>query len=287
MAIYMFIYIFHMPLFIYISGYLSKNVNKSKKLFLKDLLIPYIFLNIIWYVLAYIYTGEVNLPIIYPGWTLWFLLSLFFWRSSLKYLIKIKYILPISFILGILTGLISNGAILSFSRTVVFLPFFLLGYYTDTEKIKYIFKKVNIGVCIFGILVFIIASFVIVNKNILDYRFLYGSHSYKELGISIHIGIISRILLYISSILLSLFVSYIIPTNKTFFTHIGKSTMYIYAFHTYIVLIIFYFLPSWNKSFLTNFIIIISPLLVTYTLSYKFFERTYNMMLNPIRKLIK
>ena len=276
-----------MPLFIYISGYLSKNVNKSKKLFLKDLLIPYIFLNIIWYVLAYIYTGEVNLPIIYPGWTLWFLLSLFFWRSSLKYLIKIKYILPISFILGILTGLISNGAILSFSRTVVFLPFFLLGYYTDTEKIKYIFKKVNIGVCIFGILVFIIASFVIVNKNILDYRFLYGSHSYKELGISIHIGIISRILLYISSILLSLFVSYIIPTNKTFFTHIGKSTMYIYAFHTYIVLIIFYFLPSGNKSFLTNFIIIISPLLVTYTLSYKFFERTYNMMLNPIRKLIK
>ena len=41
MAIYMFIYIFHMPLFIYISGYLSKNVNKSKKIFLKDLLIPY------------------------------------------------------------------------------------------------------------------------------------------------------------------------------------------------------------------------------------------------------
>ena len=75
LGVYMFIYIFHMPLFIYISGYLSKNVNKSKKIFLKDLLIPYIFLNIIWYSLAYIYTGDVNLPIIYPGWTLWFLLS--------------------------------------------------------------------------------------------------------------------------------------------------------------------------------------------------------------------
>lgn len=170
-----------MPLFIYISGYLSKNVNKSKKIFLKDLLIPYIFLNIIWYSLAYIYTGDINLPIIYPGWTLWFLLSLFFWRSSLKYLIKIKYILPISFILGILIGLIPNGSILSFSRTIVFLPFFLLGYYTDIEKIKYIFDKVNIGICILGILIFIIVSFFIANKNILDYRFLYGSHSYKEL----------------------------------------------------------------------------------------------------------
>ena len=287
MAIYMFIYIFHMPLFIYISGYLSKNVNKSKKIFLKDLLIPYIFLNIIWYSLAYIYTGDINLPIIYPGWTLWFLLSLFIWRSSLKYLIKVKYILPISFILGILIGLIPNGSILSFSRTIVFLPFFLLGYYTDIEKIKYIFDKVNIGICILGILIFIIVSFFIANKNILDYRFLYGSHSYKELGISIYIGIISRILLYISSILLSLFVSYIIPTSKTFFTHIGKSTMYIYVFHTYIILIIFYLIPSWNKSLLTNLIIIISPLLVTYILSCKFFEKTYNMVLNPICKLIK
>ena len=276
MAIYMFIYIFHMPLFIYISGYLSKNVNKSKKIFLKDLLIPYIFLNIIWYSLAYIYTGDINLPIIYPGWTLWFLLR----RSSLKYLIKVKYILPISFILGILIGLIPNGSILSFSRTIVFLPFFLLGYYTDIEKIKYIFDKVNIGICILGILIFIIVSFFIANKNILDYRFLYGSHSYKELGISIYIGIISRILLYISSILLSLFVSYIIPTSKTFFTHIGKSTMYIYVFHTYIILIIFYLIPSWNKSLL-------SPLLVTYILSCKFFEKTYNMVLNPICKLIK
>ncbi len=235
----------------------------------------------------YIYTGEANLPIIYPRWTLWFLLSLFFWRSSLKYLIKIKYILPISFILGILIGLIPNGFILSFSRTIVFLPFFLLGYYTDTEKIKYVFNKVNIGVCIFGIFIFIIISFFIVNKNILDYRFFYGSHSYRELGINIYIGIIFRIALYISSILLSLFVSYIIPTSKTFFTHIGKSTMYIYVFHTYIVLIIFYLIPSWNKSIFTNLIIIISPLLVTYILSYKFFEKTYNMVLNPIFKLIK
>lgn len=287
MGIYMFIYIFHMPLFVYISGYLSKNINKSNKIFLKNLLIPYIFLNIIWYVLAYIYTGEINLPIIYPGWTLWFLLSLFFWRSSLKYLIKFKYILPISFILGILIGIIPNGSILSFSRTIVFLPFFLLGYYADTQKIKYIFNKVNIGICILGILTFIIVSFFIANKNILDYRFLYGSHSYKELGIDIYIGIISRTLLYISSMLLSLFILYIIPTNKTFFTHIGKSTMYIYVFHTYIVLIIFYLIPSWNKSFFTNLIIIVSPLLITYILSYKCFEKIYNMVLNPICKLIK
>ena len=287
MAIYMFIYIFHMPLFIYISGYLSKNLNKSKKVFLKNLLIPYILLNIIWYILAYIYTGEVDLPIIRPGWTLWFLLSLFFWRITLKYVIKIKYILPISFIFGILMGFIPNGSILSFSRTIVFLPFFLLGYYTDIHKIKNLFNRFNFGVCIVGILLFIIISFLISNKAILNYKFLYGSHSYKELGMNAYIGIICRVLLYISSIILSLFVAYIIPSSKTFFTHIGKSTMYVYVFHTYTVLLIFYLIPSWNKSILTDFIIISSPVLITYILSRKVFEKTYNIVFNPIYKLIK
>ncbi|WP_052356695.1 acyltransferase family protein [[Clostridium] dakarense] len=31
MGMYMFIYTFHMPLFIFISGFLSKNIHKSKK----------------------------------------------------------------------------------------------------------------------------------------------------------------------------------------------------------------------------------------------------------------
>ena len=118
MVIYMFIYIFHMPLFIYTSGFLSKNLNKDKKVFFKNLLIPYILLNIVWYTLVYIYTGQVKLPILYPGWTLWFLLSLFFWRIAIKYIVQIKYILPISFILGILVGFIPYGSILSFSRTI-------------------------------------------------------------------------------------------------------------------------------------------------------------------------
>lgn len=78
MGIYIFIYTFHMPLFIFISGLLSKNINKSRKFLLRKLLIPYIVLNIIWYSLAYLYTKETYIPVIYPGWTLWFLLSLFF-----------------------------------------------------------------------------------------------------------------------------------------------------------------------------------------------------------------
>lgn len=287
MGVYMFIYIFHMPLFIFISGFLSKNVNKSKTIYLKSLLIPYIVLNIIWYTLAYLYTGETTLPLLYPGWTLWFLLSLFFWRISLKHLIKIKYILPLSFFLGLIVGLVSNGSILSFSRTIVFLPFFLLGYYCDMNKLKKIDDKVNVWIAIFGVTLFVALALFLADKNILDYKFLYGSYSYSELGLNIWQGVLYRTLLYLSSIALSIFVCAITPTRKTFYTSIGKSTMYIYAFHIYLVLIVFYLIPKWDSHILTNWIILISPLFITYILSLKIFEKVYDSLFKCIFKLIK
>ena len=289
MGLYMFIYTFHMPLFIFISGFLSKNINKSKKTFFKNLLVPYVVLNVIWYSLAYLYTGKTNIPILYPGWTLWFLLSLFFWRVSLKYLVKIKYILPISFILGLLVGLIPNGSILSFSRTIVYLPYFLLGYYADLRKIHNISNKVNINVggAIIGVAIFLFISLLISENNLIDYKFLYGSYSYSELNINIISGIIYRLLLYIGSILLSLFICEITPIKKTFYSSIGKSTMYIYTFHVYIVITVYYFLPIWDVNVITNYIILLSPVVITYILSRKIFEKFYNSMFNPILKIIK
>lgn len=285
-GIYIFIYIFHMPLFIFISGFLSKNLRKSNKVFFYNLLIPYIVLNTIWYFLAFIYTGEIDIPIIYPGWTLWFLLSLFFWRVSLKYLIKIKYVLPISFILGLIVGLMSNGSILSFSRTIVYLPFFLIGYYTDLAKLKVLESHVNIWFSILGISIFITLAIFLAKSNIIDYKFLYGSYSFSELGMSNWQGLLYRGILYICSILLSIFICIITPSSKTFYTEIGKSTMYVYVFHVYAVILIFYFIPTWDMSMLTNCIIIISPLFITYVLSRNFFAKLYKILFNSIFKLI-
>ena len=288
LGVYMFIYIFHMPLFIFVSGFLSKNIYKSRNIFFESLLIPYIVLNIVWYLLAYLYTGKFMIPIIYPGWTLWFLLSLFFWRISLRYLVKIQYILPISFILGILVGFVPNGSILSFSRTFVFLPYFLMGYFADMKKLKTISDKINISIggAIIGAVLFLSISFYLSENSIINYKLLYGSYSFNELGLNMYLGILHRGILYISSIVLSLFICEITPRKKTFYSNIGKSTMYVYTFHIYIILLIFYFIPKWNISYITNWIILLSPILITYILSRKYIVNSYNFIFNKITKLI-
>ncbi len=57
--IYQWIYIFHMPLFFFLSGYLTKKyINKNKSKYItnkvKKMLIPWIFYNIIIYLIMYI-----------------------------------------------------------------------------------------------------------------------------------------------------------------------------------------------------------------------------------------
>lgn len=282
MSIYIFIYIFHMPLFIFISGYFSKNFYRMKRKSIRNLLIPYIIFNMIWYLAVYIGTKKAMFSVLYPGWTLWYLLSLFFWRMALKYLVKFRYILLFSFISGVLIGLIpSIGSTLSVSRTVVFLPFFLLGYYTKEEYLDKI-KSFNKGFSIIGIILFLLVAIYAVKNNLIDYKFLYNSYSYNALGVSLLEGIVFRIFLYISAITFSICVINLVPNKEKFYSNIGKATMNIYVFHIYLVMLIYFFIPKWNMSFIRNFIIIISPLIIIYILSRKRVNKVYDGIFYPV-----
>ncbi|MBS5885947.1 MAG: acyltransferase family protein [Clostridium sp.] len=282
MTLYIFIYIFHMPLFIFISGYLSKNFYRMKRKAIRNLLIPYIIFNMIWYTAVYIGTQRAMFSVLYPGWTLWYLLSLFFWRMTLKYLIKFKHILLISFIAGVLVGLIpSIGSILSISRTIVFLPFFLLGYYTTEEHLEKI-KSFKSEYAITGILVFLLVAIYIVKNDLFSYKFLYNSYSYNALEVSLFEGTVFRIFLYFGAIIFSICVINLVPRREQFFSKIGKATMNIYVFHIYLVMLVYFFIPKWNIGLLQNILILISPFIIIFILSRKKINKVYDGLFYPV-----
>lgn len=282
---YLFVYIFHMPLFVCISGYLSKNVDKCSRTAIKNLLIPYVVFNMIWYFAVYIGTGEFMFTLIYPGWTLWYLLSLFLWRISLKYLIKVKHILSISILLSLFIGYLSIGeTFLSFFRTINFLPFFLIGYFLSEDNIN-LRKKPSRIISIIVIIIYMGATLYVAKNNLLDYRFLYNSQSYADSGLGLFQGSLFKFISYVSSIILSVCVANIVPSEKKFYTYIGKSTMTIYVFHIYLVILMYIIIPSWNISLVKNLILIISPLIIIYILSRRFFGKIYDFIFNTINKV--
>ncbi len=128
--------IFHMPAFIFISGYLSKkpqNVMKN----VKNLLIPYILgYSLTWY--SQIWLGRsVDYEILRPtGTVMWYVLALFVDRLTVEGFGQIRFIVPLSIIFALWAGTRPEfSTFLSASRIVVFFPFFVAGYLWKSEYI--------------------------------------------------------------------------------------------------------------------------------------------------------
>ncbi|MCH5177460.1 MAG: hypothetical protein J1F25_05505, partial [Prevotellaceae bacterium] len=134
-AMHQWIYVFHMPLFIFISGYFSR--KKDYKHFLLDcwrLLEPLIIFQLLNLGLKYRWEGYISIKdVLTPWWILWYLLSLIYWRALLqiipkKILQNTKLLIVASFAICILVGFLPFNRFLSLQRTFSFLPFFFLGY---------------------------------------------------------------------------------------------------------------------------------------------------------------
>lgn len=288
--IYIFIYIFHMPLFIFISGYFSKSVEKCRKKAIQDLLIPFIFLNMVYYTYYHFTNAKANINIFNPGWTLWYLLSLFFWRFFLKDIIMIKktsLVLCISVFLGLLVGIVDkNTAFLSFSRTFAFLPFFLIGYYVDSNLIRKI-KEVPKILSMIGIILIGTITCMIINNFSLKYTILYLSVSYKDLGLTFAQGILLRSIFYVFSIVMCIFIINLMSVSEHKISQIGRKTMIIYIGHIYFIFLIRNLIPVYKSALVNDGITLVSAIIIVLILSLNIFEKVYNNFFRTINKILK
>lgn len=119
------IFSFHMPAFIFISGFFSKKDITLGKL-IQKLVIPYFVFELLYYLLyVFVIHKETGLYFNRPKFSLWYLMSLFFWRIITPYIRKIPGNLFIAITGGLLIGLTQLGNFFSIPRTLFFYPFFL------------------------------------------------------------------------------------------------------------------------------------------------------------------
>ncbi|KAB7707874.1 acyltransferase family protein [Bacillus aerolatus] len=241
-ASYATIYLFHMPGFILVSGFFAKSFYKKgyvKKIAQKILLPFFIFQIVYSFFYFFLYEDEAfHLNLLVPHWSLWFLLSLFFWNLllliSIKWLkLKPAILLVISFAAGIAVGCIDGRTdVLSFARTFIFFPFFLIGYYLRKEHFEFLAKKPVRAILLFSSLAIFYGAFTFSD---LDQRWLLGSSSFAGLGSSNLEGMIYRVGIYVLSfIMIAAFFAFV-PKKKFFFTDWGKNTLYVYLLHGFVI----------------------------------------------------
>ncbi|MEW9051018.1 MAG: acyltransferase family protein [Neobacillus sp.] len=239
-TLYTFIYLFHMPAFIFISGYFAKGFRKKgyfKKTIIKVLLLYLIFQSI--YSLIYYFVGTkatLEFNYLQPHWSLWFLLSLFFWNIMLYMFVKLKWSgFLLSVLLGIGIGYIDQvGSYLSLSRTFVFFPYFLLGFLLEGDQLKGVVKaKFAKPLGIFIITVTLIIFCMGTPKD--SVQWLLGATSYENMGgMQLTDGLI-RLLQYLLTIVVAYGFLTLIPSTQYKITKIGERTLYVYLLHGFII----------------------------------------------------
>lgn len=241
-SLYRVIYLFHIPAFIFISGYFAK-FNPGK--IVRSLICPYIILQIaylLFHNLIIIEEKEFTLQFTKPYWLLWYLMAMSFYYLLIPFFQtqdKHRQILTISVavVVSLLVGYDrSIGYNLTLSRFFVFLPYFLTGLYfrTDHEQIRDKWKNSQQLRIFTGIIAFtgvVCSVYYILNTRLSSYV-LYGSLHYAKLNY----GPATRLLLLLFAACWIIILFRLIPDKKIpFASYIGKHTFWIFVLHGFVV----------------------------------------------------
>ncbi|MDR1806449.1 MAG: acyltransferase family protein [Propionibacteriaceae bacterium] len=98
------IYCVHMPLFVFISGYLARDAERTRAMAFERYLVPYVFYEGVWFAVSRAVGWETSYDPAVPWFALWFFLSLFTLGYLLPLLARIRWIVPILFGLALVSG---------------------------------------------------------------------------------------------------------------------------------------------------------------------------------------
>ena len=292
-SIYLTIYSFHMPLFVFISGFFAK----WKKIRFFAYLLMFVVFSIVPNCIYSLFTKPITLDsvvssIVCPSWGMWFLLVMPFWNLSLLFLKRVKlYHVGISIIIALAVGFIPFvGEILSLSRMFYFFPFFLLGKWCGQNKDKFnqSIKKSQtltnklISVCLLTLTLFLFI-FIFTNAPI---ELFYGKMPYQRLE-----DCFQRLLCIGVGLLNGLAFLILIPLKSDYnhfvssFLSLGEKTLPIYVFHIYVLMAVKElcknYLPlslSSNLFFILTFAFCLTIIIVIVT-SRKLFVKITNSFL--------
>lgn len=224
-----------MPLFVFLSGYFGKHVEKRRKAALSDYLIPFLLFNTLYYWMR-MGQSDVKYGLLRPLNMYWYLLTLLIIRLLMPELLRIKHILPVAVVFALLAGGDNSfGRTLSLSRTACFLPFYLMGYYCTAEQMGRIRRMPKLTAIIGGGAGAFLTLFLTDTLKIAEgasHPFQLVS-SYETQGLQPWEGILFRAGIYIAAPLLGIMLLRLIPNRHSLLTHIGRGSMTVYLLHAF------------------------------------------------------
>lgn len=239
-ALYLWIYTYHMPLFVLVTGYFAKgglNGPDGRKTLLQIGLQYIIFQSLYSFLDVTLFrVPDIRHSFFVPYLLLWFLASHMGWRLLMLGMRRLappaRFLLSLA--LGTLVGYLPlDGAWFSISRTFVYLPFFVIGYQFSFEALKRYFTwKKRMIAAAFSVALFAVMAF---GGLRLPEGWLYGSLTYMQLEHHEWYAGLYRLALYgLQFVSAAAFLGWI-PFRQGRLTDMGRRTLYVFLLHGLII----------------------------------------------------
>ena len=233
-ALYLFIYMFHMPLFIVLAGYFSRGFSmgggKARKL-IANLAVPYVIFEVAFALYRW-QLGLIDKPgisLMDPYFVTWFLMAMFVWRLSTPVWQQLRWPLAVAVAISVLSGIADLPSAMDLHRVLGLLPFFVLGLMLKPAHME-LLKRPRVRVI--GALIlaggFVTAGLV---HRRMTAEWALWRKSFADIGVNDVLGSGMRLgMLLAGAVLVAAFLT-VVPVRRMWFTRLGSATMFAYLLH--------------------------------------------------------
>lgn len=240
-AVYNVVYAFHMPAFFLVSGWFARaeRLDARSLVATAKLLVTWLIAESAW-AAARAILGADPFPatfLVSPGWTLWFLVTLFSMRVLLPFVALLRFPLATSVVVAVGVGLSPViGTQFSASRTLAMLPFFVLGWRL---------KQLGVGSAPWfrspgvrhrlgaGLVLAVGGTVVLLLMRLPEFtnQLLFWRRGYAAMDLDGAPGALLRLTMLAVAVGMTLAVLILIPRRTFWWSALGRNTMPVYLVH--------------------------------------------------------
>lgn len=237
-ALYLTVYSFHMPAFILISGYFSRNFDATParvQRLVTGVVIPYLVFETTYEVVFDVVHGRpLAVTLLRPSHAMWFLVALFFWRTTAGVWQALRWPIPTAFAISLLAGTTHLTQTMSIARTLQFLPWFVIGMFLRPEHFVLARRAPVRWGALGGALLCVAGVCVSAQYGLTSAVFL-NTRGHQQLDMGLLEWLPLRLGTYAVAAVMTLAILAWTPRRLTWFTALGAGTLYTYLLHVGVV----------------------------------------------------
>jgi len=234
---YDFLYAWHVPAFVLVTGYLSRSFAYTRvrmwKL-VRTVVVPYLVFECA-LALFRVYVGGEELADLFrdPHWPMWYLAALFLWRLMTPIFRPLPVGIAVAVAISLVAGMYA-GDTLDIARVLGLLPFFVMGLKATPERLEMLrHRRLQVaGVAVF-VGIWILTTWT---DSWASTEWLYYRSRYDEMGYADDVrALLTRALVLVIGTLGAAAFLALVPRVHGWFTRMGAWTLVVYLFHGFAV----------------------------------------------------